>query len=142
MNIITSRKTIQQKILLHSDDGSTTPTIDIINIEYNSALADPSLPNLINVEGFAYTAGLLKSGEDIKVRPYEAGYWNGDIFHEYVYETIATSDSEGHFSGYVFMQGSGKFWDFKIGKQSYKVALLDQEEMELKDATTWELIED
>jgi len=141
-NLVSARKTIFMRFFLHSDDGTTTPKIDIATLECNTALPVPTVPTLVNTEGFIYDNDGPVSGLVIKARPYLQGYWNQGIFHKYDYETIATTDSDGYFSGDVYVQKTGYFWDFKIGKQKYKVALLDQAEMDLKDAPTFELIEE
>lgn len=140
-NIISARKTIAITAFLHSDDGTTTPELDLLSIIYNAALADPSTPTLVEVEGFIYDANGPVASQTVRVRPFEAGYFNDGIFHKYQYDTIATTDADGYFNGNVYFQGSGKAWDFKIGTQSYKVELLDQAEMDLKDAPTFVVIE-
>ena len=139
-NIVSIRRTVTIKTFLSSADGSTTPEIDLISVLYNAALADPTTPTLVEVEGFIYDTNGPIASQQLKVRPFEAGYFNSGIFHKYQYEIVATTDSDGYFIAFVYFQGSGKFWDFKIGTQSYKVALLDQAEMDLKDATTFEVI--
>lgn len=139
--IVSARSTVALKAFLHSDDGTTTPELDLVSILYNAALSDPTLPTLVEVEGFIYDANGPVASQEVKVRPFEAGYFNQGIFHKYVYDVIATTDADGFFEGSCYVQGSGKFWDFKIGSQAYKVALLDKSEMDLKDATTFEVIE-
>lgn len=139
-NIITARKIATVTAFLHSDDGSTTPELDLLSILYNAALEDPNVPTLVEVEGFIYDPNGPVASQDVRVRPFQAGYFNQGIFHKYAFDTIATTDADGFFEGLCYYQGAGKFWEFKIGSQSYKVALLDQAEMNLKDAPTFEAI--
>lgn len=139
-NFVSARSTVYLKVFFHSDDGTTSPSVDIITITHDGALDDPTTTTRVQVEGFIYDCGSPIASQEVKVRPFESGYFNEGIFHKYAYTTIGTTDSNGYFQGYVYLQGSTKFWDFKIGSQSYKVELLDQEEMDLADAPTFEVI--
>lgn len=137
---IDTRSDVKIKSFLHSDDGTTTPELDLINILYNQALGDPVVPRLVNIEGFVYDNDSPLADKVIYVRPYLHGYFNNGIFHDYSFFQMATTDSDGYFNGFCYLQGSGEFWEFKIGRQRYKVALLDQDEMDLKDAPTFEKV--
>jgi len=126
-------------VYLHSDDGSTTPEIDLLSFNINASLENPDVNTLVNLEGYVYDAGQAASGVAIKVRPYEQGKVSNGIFHRYEYETIDTTDANGHFSGFVYYLTDQ--WEIKIGKQSYRVSIPDQEEVNLKDLTLT-LVED
>ena len=51
----------------------------------------------------------------------------GGVFHIYENRELATTLADGYFSGGVYLQPEGKFWEFKIGKQSYKAQLIDKD---------------
>lgn len=141
-DFLSARLSVQIKVFLHSDDGSTTPEIDTLTITYNSALPDPTLPTLVNVAGWLYDNDGPVSGAGIYVRPFEAGFINGDIHHQYTDQLVATTASDGYWDGFVFKNPEGKYWDFKFGidGKRYKVDLLDQTEMKIVDAPTYEPI--
>jgi hypothetical protein len=141
-DVVTARSTVYLTTFLHSDDGTTTPEVDLVTISYEAALEDPATPTLVNVEGFIYACDGPLSGEIVKIRPYESGYFNQGIFLKYAWRTIATTDANGWFSGNMYVQGANKFWEMKVGSQRYKVAIPDQAEVNIKDATTFELIEE
>ena len=138
-----TRKNINPVLYLHSDDGKSTPTITNYSLTYDYAIPDPTLPNIVDVEGFVYDSKTEPVASlDILVRPYEAGYFNNGVFVLYEWEKIGTTDIDGYFHGPVFLQTSGKYWSFKIGKQSYKIELTNVSDMNLKDALTFTLIEE
>ena len=137
---LSSRCTVVPKIYLHSENGLSTPYIDNITITYDLTLADPSLPFKVNLEGFIYASGTPAAGQTVKFRPYQEGWINEGVMQRYAFDTVATTDSAGHFSADVFLQPSGKFWEMKIGPQTYKVALSQQEELNLKDLPVFEVI--
>jgi len=98
-------------------------------------------PKLVEVWGHIFTAYSPNTDLEIKARPYGAGFWYAGVFHKYEYEVIAKTDIDGYFCGRIHYQGPDNFWEFKIGKQSYKVALLeDVEAMALYEAPTFEPI--
>ena len=141
-NIISARKTITLKSFLHSDDGSTTPELDLASFTYNAALGDPTTATLTELEGWVYTAGTESDGVDVKIRPYQAGFINEQIFHQYAWQTVGTTDEDGHFFAEVYVQPSGKYWEFKAGGGTFKMELRDQAENSLFDLPTFEAITD
>lgn len=137
---ISSRSEMNVKAFLSSDDGSTTPELDLVSITHTSEQLDPTAPSSVTVQGYVYDANGPVASLAIKARPLTNGYWNSDVFQVYKYETIATTDSEGYFSGDCYIQGSGEFWEFKIGAQSYKTALVAGTTFALKDGTPFTLV--
>lgn len=124
-DFFTTRATIDIVVFLHSDDGRSTPSLDNIDITFNSALAAPSVGDIVELEGFIYDLTTPVNGVVIKVRPYAAGFvLNNSVFQEYKYITFATTNTDGHFENNIPVQPSGKFWEFLIGTQSYKVRFL------------------
>lgn len=139
-NIITGRKLVKLKAFLHSDDGTTTPELDINSITYNAALADPTTPTLVNVEGFVYDNDGPISSQLVRIRPYRSGFssYTGSgvgVFHKYEYQDFATTDSDGFFAGMVYASPSGTQWEFKIGTQSYRVTVPDQDTVDFSTLT-------
>jgi hypothetical protein len=134
---VTARKLVGVIIFISSYDGTTTPLIDTLTITYNSALVPPIVPTLVNMEGFIYNANGPIANQLIKCRPYQAGYWNQNIFHEYAWEDLGNTDTDGFFSVEIYMNGVGHFWEIMIGSQSYKVGLVDTPELDAKDCPTW-----
>jgi len=53
----------------------------------------------------------------------------------YEWQTIATTNSIGWFSGNIYKQPSQKYWEIKIGKQSYYTELPDQSTVDLSTLT-------
>ena len=140
--IIVSRKTITLTSFLHSDDGTTTPQLDLASFTYNASLEDASLPTLTELEGWIYTPTGAAASQTIRFRPYVNGFVNEEIFNQYDWETVATTDANGHFFAYVFVQPTGEFWEMKVAKQRYKLALKDQLENSLFNLPTFEAIID
>lgn len=138
--IVNNRSLIQIKSFLTTSDDEARPLLDLIAVTFDAALADPTTPTLVNLEGFIYDSNSVISGQTIRMRPFEAGWINSGIFQKYAFETIATTDSDGFFSGLVYLQPIDRFWELRVGSQSYKIELLDQAEMDLTDAPTFEAI--
>lgn len=135
-----NRYTVYPKLFFHSADGSASPTLESYSATFDFALADPVTPNVINVEYFIHSNNAPVVGLVPQVRPYESGYWNEGIFIEYAWQNLGATDDDGYGYGDVYLQGEGKYWEIKIGKQRYKVQLNDVTDMDLKDAPYWELI--
>lgn len=119
----TQRNNIVPISYLHSDDGSTTPELDLISFTYDIGLPDPTEPSLVSLSGFVYDMNGPLVGQKIKVRPLDNGVINGDVFQIYKYELIATTDVDGFFSGSVFQPPSGEKIDLLIGPQAYAVEI-------------------
>lgn len=120
---LSTRHEVSLKSFLHSDDGTTTPNIDTIEIEYTSALSAPSLPDLVQLEGFVYGHNGALDSEVIYIRPYNEGFQNPGIVHKYAWETLTTTNSDGWFSANIFKQPSQKYWELKIGTKRYRIEL-------------------
>lgn len=134
------RKDCKLKCFLHSDNGNTTPEIDIVTIDYLATSALPTLSRRVAVQGFIELAGRPAYAQAIYVRPFEEGFWNNGGFHEYVWEQSGIVDDRGEISFFVYLQPTGKFWEIKIGTERYKFTVLDQDQMDLSDALVWEKI--
>jgi hypothetical protein len=134
-DFLTSRKTCYVKIFFHSEDELTTPSIDYLTIIYNTSAVNPSVSTLTTLCGFVYDMNSPINNLEIKARPYISGYINSEVFQKYEYETIGTTDIDGYFYGMVLVQPIDKYIEIKIGSQSYKTQLGDQESNNLKDLT-------
>ena len=130
-DFVTTKHSIKLKAFLHSNDGSTTPELDLNTFAYDAALADAVTPTLVDLNGYIYDMNSPINGEAIKIRPYRCGCSNGSsecgIFQKYEYETIAVTGTDGFFSGNVYVQPEGEYLEVKIGRQSYKTTLPDQD---------------
>ena len=133
--LLTERVVVGLEFFLHSETGTFTPEINFVTISHDAALPDP-VPRLVDLNGFIYDCTSPIENEEIKVRPYIQGH-NGasGVFHKYVYKTIATTLADGFFSGSVIIQTSTYEWEIKIGKQSYRFTLPDQDSVDLNDLT-------
>ena len=136
------------EIFLHSDDGLKTPAVNTIILVYDEALGLPGrIPTLVDINGYIYGPCGPLSSEDIYVRAYESGFNNpndgvgGGVFHAYKWKNIGTTDSDGYFSGKVYRQPDGEFWEIKIIKQRYKFQLPAQNVVDLNELTLT-LVED
>jgi len=138
-DFVTARSLVKIKSFLHSDDGSTYPELDLITITFDASLPDPTLPTKVDVNGFIYDINGPVASLVIQARPYQAGYSSyvsgSGVFHYYKYDTVATTDSDGYFSGYVYMQPTGKYLEFKVGSQSYYTELPDQASVDFSTLT-------
>lgn len=119
--LMNARANALLKTFLHSDDGSTTPELSLVEISYNSTLPDPTLPTMGDLEGFIFKITGPKASLDIKIRPYVSGNANDGVFQIYEYETVGTTNADGWFEGTVYLNAVSKFYDVKIGKQAYKI---------------------
>lgn len=99
------------------DDGSVVMSVDDTTTTY---VGDPLA---ITLEGFVYDNDEAVNGQKIEVRPYPSGFNTNGVFCKYLYDTIATTNSEGKFSGSILQNPSGYYWQVKIDKQSYKIDL-------------------
>lgn len=139
-DFLTTRAVVAFRAFLHSDDSSTKPDLDNLSVSYNSVIADPTFPTLVNLEGFLYNGGSPASNVKIYMRPYLAGFFTGGVFQRYSWTHVSTTNSIGWFEINQYLQPSGSFWEIKFGGKRYKLALLDQEEMNLTEAETYEVI--
>jgi hypothetical protein len=140
-DFVTTRQAVCLKSFLHSDDGSTTPSLDVAQLSFTTALTDPTLPILTPLQGFIYDNNTALSGEAILIRPYQLGFQNEGIVHKYEWKTLGTTDSEGWFEGAVFAQPRNKYWELKIGKKRYKIQLTAGQTNDLSEIP-YELVED
>lgn len=116
---LSSRTTVTVKSFMHSD-GDVSPELDLLTIEHNSALPDPSLPSAQDLEGFIYRITSPNAGLIVKIRPYRNGFANSGVFQDYDWETVGTTDSSGFFDVTIYLNpSSSNIYEIKIGKQSY-----------------------
>lgn len=113
--------------------------IDDYTIGYEFAFPS-GLSTLTKLYGHIYTANTFHNGVEIKIRPYQAGFSNVSsgttgVFHDYSWTVLDTSNFDGYFEGYVYLQPATKYWELKIGSQSYMVQLANQASNELSDLT-------
>lgn len=99
-----------------------------------------SLSTRSKLYGFIYDANAPIADVEIKIRPYQAGFANtstGTVgaFHQYAWTSLGTTYNDGYFEGYVYIQPTAKYWELKIGSQSYTVQLADQAANEISDLT-------
>lgn len=131
----TGNDPVKIKVYLHSDDGSTTPTINEMSITYDAADASATTPTLVFLEGWLYDYNSALSGETVEVRP-TVGFVNEEIFLNGAWKTFATSADDGYFSGYIYSSaGVGKTWEFRIGGKKYRAQIPDQTSVKFSDLT-------
>jgi len=145
--LVTDRKQIGVDIFLHSDDGTTSPIISNLIETYTEALPNTSLGRLVDISGYIYDNDGPVSSEAITVKPYRMGFnvtssTGSGAFFIYEKRDFATTVSDGFFSGQCYLQSDGNQWEFKIGKQSYRTTLLDQDFNDFNNDLTLQLVED
>ena len=121
-----TRSTVKLNAFFHTSDDQATPELDTNIITYDSALPDPSLSTLVELEGFIYLANGPAPDVDIYVRPYLQGRINSGVFEYYEWVKIGTTSATGWVEGNIYRQPSQKYWEIKIGNQNYKIELPDQ----------------
>ena len=121
--LVTRQCNIKVKSILRSTDGTARPDLDLVQITFNAALDDPTLPATTRLQGFLYDHATALNNEIVQVRPFDGGWPNGDIFHKYEFKTIGTTTAEGWFDGVIFVQPTQRFWEVKVGKKRYTIEL-------------------
>jgi hypothetical protein len=132
---LAERDSIGLKIYLHSNDGSSTPTIDSATFTYTEGLPDPTLSTLVIVHGFLYDHDGPLASELIQVRPYSEGHLQNGVFHVYDWKDYDTTNADGYFQGLLYANVTGEQWEFKIGKQRYRFTVPDQESVDFSTLT-------
>lgn len=99
-----------------------------------------NLTTLIKLYGNIYNANLPVEGVEVKVRPYQAGFANPaitgtGIFQYYAWTSFGVTYFDGYFEGLLYCQPTSKYWEIKIGSQSYYVTLPDQSSVDLSSLT-------
>lgn len=139
--LVSGRQEVYPIVFLHSDDGTTTPSIESMTFTYNASISDPNLTTLCNLEGFIYDANGPVENEVVYFRPFK-GFLNDAVLHKYDWTAIDTTDAEGHFTGNVYVQPTDlDFWEMKVGKQRYKVQLKNVSEGSISNLESFEVIE-
>lgn len=140
--LITSNTQFGIDFILHSDDGLFTPTLDSITLTYDEGKSPPStLPRLVDINGHIYSGVSAYDALVILFRPYQHGFNNpntgvdGGVFHAYKWNTLSTTASDGFFSGSLYVQPAGEYWEVKIEKQKYKFQLPDQDAVDFNSLT-------
>ena len=140
-NLFSSRNSsVYPTIFLHSEDGLTTPTITLLSISFNISIPDADPNTLCNFDGFIYDINAAVANEVVYVRPYR-GFTNDTVLHKYTWTAIGTTDSEGWFSGNIYVQATGKYWEMKVGSQRYKFQLPSATEASFATLESFEVIE-
>lgn len=124
-------------IFFNSTDGMQTPSINTLTLVYDQALGLPTrLPTLVDVNGYIYNSCCPMQSLELFIRPYKNGFNNpndnlgGGVFQLYAWKSLGTTDSDGYFSGGIYLQPDNEFWEIKIGKQRYKFELPDADAVE------------
>ena len=143
----TTRKQLGVDIFLHSADGTTSPIISNLVETYTEALPNTALGRLVDISGYVYDNDGPVSSELLEVKPYRTGFnvtsdTGSGAFFIYEKRDFATTVSDGFFSGQCYLQSTGNQWQFKIGKQWYRTALLDQDFNDFNNDLTLTLVED
>ena len=114
---------IKVKVYLHSDDGTTTPTIDLITITYDASDSAATEPTLCFLEGYLYDHNGPNASQLIEVRP-APGFNNSEIFVNGDWQDFATTDSTGYFGARIWENTSvGGQYEFRIGSKKYKLTV-------------------
>jgi hypothetical protein len=144
--LISTRKQVGFEAHLYTEIGYTTPSLDAVSFSYDAALPDPDGLNLVDLNGYIYDSNSPVEGVKVEARPYRNGFNNpadgsGGVFNLYQYKEVGTTLSDGYFSGGIYLQPTGQFWELKIGKQSYRTQLIDKDSNDLNELTMT-LVED
>ena len=120
----TTRGTIIPVIFLHSDDGSTTPSIDVLTIDFNHYGGAASTENVCNVWGYVYDQlNNPIDGASIIVTPVDYGLTGDKVIN--LDPTTVTTDSTGYWEISLIetdTDGNNWFYGFNVaGKLSSKL---------------------
>lgn len=131
----TGNNAVKIKVYLHSNDGSTTPTVDSITVTYDAADTSATEPTLCLLEGFLYDHNGPVSGQVIEVRP-ALGFANEEIFVSHEWQTFATTGSDGYFGARIWESASqSKEWEFRIGTKKFRVQVPNATSAKFTDLT-------
>ena len=112
------------RVFVHSEDGTTQPSISTLTVTYDSVLSDPTITT-VEIEGFIYSGSAALANKLIKIRPYDEAWAYEGVFNSRDWKTIATTDSDGWFEADIQINPSSKYWEIKI-KDSYIMDLSGQ----------------
>jgi len=132
---LSTRATVQLHAFLYTSDDQVTPELDLNSITYDTVIADPNEPTIIEIEGFIYNFSGAESEVQIKARPYPTGYISEGVFINHEWKLLGTTNADGWFSGEVYLQPDNKYIELKIGSESFYTELPNQATVDLKDLT-------
>jgi len=138
-DLITTQCASTAKIFLHSDDGLTTPSIDVMTITYNLAPIIPVL-TVCSFDGYIYDHDGTVASEVVQIRPFQ-GFINSTALHIYEWETLGTTDVNGWFTADIYVQAENQFWEMKVGKQRYKFSLPNASEADFSSLLSFEVVD-
>jgi len=138
-NLISTSVNATIKCFLHSEDGLTTPAIDIATLTYNLAPIAPVLTTC-SFDGYIYDNDGVVASEVVKIRPYQ-GFINSTVLHIYEWRTLGTTDSNGWFTADIYVQAEDQYWEMKVGSQRYKFQLPGGTEADFSTLLNFEVIE-
>ncbi len=126
---VTARSTVKMRTYSISADGTTTPVLNSLTVDYNTALEDPTMPGTVELEGFAYLADGVtpNANQEVRLRPYKLGFINEGIFQTYRYQTVTTTDADGFLNAsFAINPSTTQVYELRIGSQSYKIDVSDR----------------
>lgn len=138
-DLITGKCSSTAKIFLHSEDGLTTPNIDLISIAYNQTPTVPTF-TVCSFDGYIYDHDGPLANEVVQIRPFQ-GFVNSTALHKYEWKTLGTTDADGWFTADIYVQATNQFWEMKVGSQRYKFQLPDSGEADFSTLTAFEVVE-
>ncbi len=138
-DLISTSVSSTAKIFLHSDDGLTTPSIDLLAITYNLAPLEPVL-TACSFDGYIYDHDGPLASELVQIRPFQ-GFINSTALHKYEWKTLGTTDAKGWFTADIYVQATSAYWEMKVGTQRYKFQLPDSGEADFSNLTSFEVVE-
>lgn len=139
-NIVNTRKSVYPIVFLHSEDGQSTPELDLISITYNAAIGDPTGLILCNFEGVIYDYDGPIANQEVYIRPY-VGFINTTVLFMYGWRLLGTTDAFGWFESDIYVQPEGDYWEMKVGTQRYKFQLPNADEANFSTLLSFEVVE-
>jgi len=129
-------KNIKVEVFFHSDDGSTTPSLESLTIDYSFA-GEPPSTTLVTIWGYLRDLFSYAEDETIQVRP---AWTIGDkIVLKGDYKSIVSLTS-GYFeiNCYIEENHPPEFLFWKIGTKTYKTNFLNQSSVKIGELTILE----
>ncbi len=130
--LITARATIKIRSFLHSDDGSTTPTLDVLTITYDAADIAAAEPLLVYLEGYIYDNNGPVATQAVEVRS-ATGHISDEIFVLREWNTLATTDSAGYFFGHIWASAGILDYELRLNSNRYSMTIPNQATVNLSD---------
>jgi len=102
---------------------------------YESGYSLPLMPTITELTGFIFDCCGPINNLAVKARPYANGAINQEIFNQYKFTTIATTNASGFFKAFITVPPTGEQIEFKIGPQRYRATIADQATTDFSDLT-------